>query len=297
MNGENVLDYIDNIDKADQDMNRMNSYKMSDPYINRVVNDYGTKKKEECMRNMVTNIYRDALPENDEIRDRSSEDMNAFIDSQCPNGLYQYITDSRNCALKEAAKECSDSVDSACATMRKTLKESVEETNMPITESDIEYAKDNADSDVKQDMGYIARRGNFSELSEAINSNVADAVKSSVEGAKEAKRANNEFEKNLKNDLSVTTQEAVESKLALKNNAARKDYNLFEAIFSAKSDAVMHESTEDVAGYYYEDLNAGERTMLEAVAEYTKHSVWKALRLKNYDLSATKDLIRDYLAM
>lgn len=297
MDGNNVLDYIDSIDKADQDMANMNGYKMSDSYINRVVNDYGDKKKEECMRKMVGGIYRNALPNNDEIRDRSYSDMNDFIDSQCPNGLYQYVTDSRNCALKDSAKVCTDAVDEACTKMKNNLKKCVKESAMPITESDIEYAKDEANSDIKQSMDYIARRGNFTELSEAINNNVADAVRSSVQGAKEAKKENADFEKNLKDDLSVTTKESVEERLTLKNHTTRKEYNLFEAIFAAKTSEVMKESAEEIAGYFYDQFNASERTMLESVAEYTKHSVWKALRLKNYDLNTTKSIIRDYLGM
>ena len=59
---------------------------------------------------------------------------------------------------------------------------------------------------------------------------------------------------------------------------------------------VTTESAEEIAGYY-NDLNVNERVMLEAVAEYTKHSVWKALRLKNYDINTTKSIISDYLAM
>ena len=296
MDGNNVLNYINNVSQADANNAKENSYKMSDVYINKIANDYGAAKKEECARDMVTTIYKDALPDNLEIRDRSEYDMNNFIDDQCPDGLYKYITDSRNCALKDSCKECSDAVDEACGDMRNTLKKCVKESNMPVSESDIEYAKSKADADVKNNMEHIARRGSFPELSEAISNNVTNAVRSSVEGAKETKRANVEFEKDLKNDLGVTTKESVNSRVAFKNNMARKDYNLFEAIFASKAGMVTTESAEDIAGYY-NDLNANERVMLEAVAEYTKHSVWKALRLNNYDINTTKSIIHDYLAM
>lgn len=296
MNGENVLNYIDNVSKVDDMNSKENDFKMSDIYINKIANDYGVEKKEKCARDMVTGIYRDALPNNLEIRDRSDYDMNRFIDSQCPDGFYRYITDSRNCALKDSCKECSNAVDEACDGIRNTLKKCVKESNMPISESDIDYAKKEADAKVNNSMDHIARRGSFPELSEAISSNVTKAVRSSVEGAKETKKANAEFEKALKNDLSVTTRESVETELAFKNSNARKDYNLFEAIFASKMSKVTTESAEDIAGYY-NDLNVNERVMLEAVAEYTKHSVWKALRLKNYDINTTKGIISDYLAM
>lgn len=297
MNGNNVLEYIDNVSKTDEDRARMDKYHMSDGYINKIANDYCCKKKENCMRKMVTDIYRDALPDNCEIKDRCYSDMNDFINKQCPDGLYNYVTDSRGCALKDSAEGCSKSVDEACAGMKNTLKKCVKESGMPITDSDITYARDEADAKVDRDMDTIARKGNFSELSEAIGNNVKDAVRSSVEGAKEAKRANAEFEKNLKDDLSVTTKESVESRVAFMKNLNKRSYNLFEAIFASKQGQVMQESAEEISGFYYEELNAGERTMLEAVAEYTKHSVWKALKLKNYDINSTKALINDYLAM
>ena len=186
MNEENVLNYIDNVSKVD-DMNYI--------YINKIANDYGVEKKEKCARDMVTGIYRDALPNNLEIRDRSDYDMNRFIDSQCPDGFYKYITDSRNCALKDSCEECSKAVDEACDGIRNTLKKCVKESNMPISDSDIDYAKKEADAKVNNSMDHIARRGSFPELSEAISSNVTNAVRSSVEGAKETKKANAEFEK------------------------------------------------------------------------------------------------------
>lgn len=296
MNGENVLNYINNVSQTDANNARENSYKMSDIYINKIANDYGTAKKEECARDMVTGIYKDALPNNLEIRDRSEYDMNNFINDQCPDGLYKYITDSRNCALKDSCKECSNAVDEACNDMRNTLKKCVKESNMPVSDSDIEFAKNKADADVKNNMEHIARRGSFPELSEAISNNVTNAVRSSVEGAKETKRANAEFEKDLKSNLSLTTKESVDTQVVLMNNKARKDYTLFEAIFASKMGMVTTESAEDIAGCY-NDLNANERVMLETVAEYTKHSVWKALRLKNYDITTTKNIIHDYLAM
>lgn len=294
--GDSVLDYINDVSNSNQETNRFNDYKMSDTYINKVTNDYGTAKKEACAREMVTGIYKDALPNNIEIRDRAETDMNRFIDSKCPNGLYNYVTDSRNCALKDSAKECCNSVDEACSDMRNNLKKCVKESGMPLSDSDIEYAKSKADSKVNNDMDHIARRGSFSELSEAIHTNVTNAVRSSVEGAKETKRLNKRFENDLKDDLNVTTKESVDERLALKNHNGRKEYNLFEAIFASEMGSLVNESVENIAGYY-NDLNLNERAMLESVAEYTKHSVWKALRLDTYDINKTKSIIRDYLAM
>lgn len=288
---DNVLGYIDDVSRNDQDRARMNSYMMSDGYVNKIVNDYGDKKKEQCMRDMVGCIYKDALPDNDEIKARSYDDMDDFIDNHCPNGLYKYITDSGSCAIGDTAKECSKAVDEACAGMKKNLKECIKENAMPLSESDIDFAKDTANEEIGEKIDSIARRGSFKELSEAIHTNVADAVRSSVESAKAAKKANADFEKELKDDLTVTTKESVENRIALRRNLDKKTYNLFEAMYASKAGSIMQESVDDYNG----ELNNSERIMIEAVAEYTKHSVWKALKLGRYDINTTKGLINDYL--
>lgn len=290
---DNVLNYINNISADEENKAAVDSYKMSDGYINRIANDYADKKKEQCMRNIVGDIYKDALPNNPDIKFTCYDDMDNFIDDRCPKGIYQYITDSGKCAISDTAEQCGKAVDEACSDMKKTLKRCVKESTMPITESDIEFAKDRADEAIGDDIEKIYSHGNFKELSEAIQSNVADAVKSSVENAKETKRANAAFEKELKNDLTVTTKESVEERLALRRNLTKRSYNLFEAMYASKSGMIMNESVDE----YSSDLTMNERVMLEAVAEYTKHSVWKALKLGNYDLTTTKSLINDYLAM
>ena len=128
--------------------------------------------------------------------------------------------------------------------------------------------------------------------------------------AKKEKEDINNLEKELANDINVTTKEAVDNILELKGYTESKTFEptLFQGIMIGKLNEFtkMQESGRFDGEYTFNTLteyglpeNDGkssieEMAFIESVKEYTKLNILKALKLESFDKYKVSDLANEY---
>lgn len=149
------------------------------------------------------------------------------------------------------------------------------------------------------------------DLSQAIKDNVKMAAMSEIKRAKEEKENIKNLEKQLSQDMSITTQAAIESALELHGITEKKNFNptLFQGIMigNVNKYQVLKESgllkpqcvygTLDEFGFT-ESVEATDSVeviaFIESVKELTKLSIVKALKLERFDPRTITEMANDY---
>lgn len=276
-----VLDFINAKNKEISLTKQKNELEMSPEIQRRKLNDEYQKGKSICIDTLLAKLYKDALPFDDPKKNCSDDTMR--------DEIHNYVakrTGGRNSEwyVREAIRR----------TNSPTLKGILTEAENISKKFLLEKQKDIGKISVKDlnfkmnlnddDMNKITKKLEFDEISGIIQDNVLKAIQDESDKAKREEEYNQKIEDSLTNNIDVQDDASMESaidKLNIVKQPTVYQASLFEAIMLGHTQNVQ-EST-------------GEGAFYEAVHEYTKLNISKALKLEKFDLTSVKKLANSYL--
>lgn len=276
-----VLDFINAKNKELSAVNSQNALD-NDPALKmKKLNDECKKGTSICIDTILGRLYKDALPFDDPKKNCSDDEMR--------DEIHDYIarrTGGKNSEyyVREGIKR----------TNSKTLKELLNVSESISSNFYREKVKDLGSIRVKDlnfnpnistdDMNKITRKLELDEISDIIMNNVQTALKNETDKANRETEYYNNIENQLADNPEVQDDSSMESALEKMRVIGRPTVyqpSLMEAILLGKT-KTMKES-------------AGNNIIYEAIEEYTKLSMSKALKLEKFDLASVKKLANSYL--
>lgn len=276
-----VLDFINAKNKELSAVNSQNALD-NDPALKmKKLNDECKKGTSICIDTILGRLYKDALPFDDPKKNCSDDEMR--------DEIHDYIarrTGGKNSEyyVREGIKR----------TNSKTLKELLNVSESISSNFYREKVKDLGSIRVKDlnfnpnistdDMNKITRKLELDEISDIIMNNVQTALKNETDKANRETEYYNNIENQLADNPEVQDDSSMESALEKMRVIGRPTVyqpSLMEAILLGKT-KTMKES-------------AGNDIIYEAIEEYTKLSMSKALKLEKFDLASVKKLANSYL--
>lgn len=308
MNEEKVFSFIDSIENERQSALADELFKNSDTYKRRIIDSAKEGAANECLSKIFEKFYIDAVPLNDDYKcayhDGLCADVHRFAaDRTDGKGLSYYVGE----AIKSGsvpAKRLMESVNKVVDDYYANKEANLNSIN---SEDDLVFKMDD---DTEKKLNVINRDLELDDLSQLISDNVRVTAASEIARAKAEKEKVRDVERELSNNLSVNTQQAVESALELRGMNTKKFYqpSLFESVMINKMNHVASESA--MSTYLYDTLDmygVTESTMdrfatpeeiafVESVREYTLINIAKSLKLESCfsNLSQIRELAMEY---
>lgn len=266
-----------------------------------------------CLDNILCRIYKDAVPLNDDYKNACAEDLDTcfkdYIATRAPKGIEYYI--------KEAIRKKSPFAKRVLEAVSNLVEDEMRDKALNIEDIDTKDLVFSSNDDLTKRLEFIGDDLNSNEIAQTVRDNVKATAMSEIERAKKEKETLKNLEAELKSDIDVNNQAAVESALELKGFGP-SDYipSLFNGIMINKLNKAIprFESGELADVYLYGAMNdfregeveesaeiqmasPEEYAFIEAVKEYTALSVVKALKLESFNPIMINDLAYDYASM
>ena len=270
---DRVLDFINSVDKEKENEAKMNAFRHSDVYKRNFMDRECEKGKEECLKHIVQTCYKNATPLSDEYKDAFYNDFSDCIDKHCPDGLLFYFREGIRKGT--CGERCKKMVEAVCKEMDQAYCD-MRACPEKYDENDLVFRMD---PEMQTRMDLLSKDLELDDISELINQSVKSSAESEIRRAKEEKEKAKELEKELANDMSVTSESAIERELDLRNLRQPKFFQptLFQGImidFTEQADSLPMDS------YTYHALEAygmdGEENspMYTAFVETVKEYTW-----------------------
>lgn len=309
--GENkVYDFINKVKDMKTQQEIDDKFRNSEKYKLRCLNDNQEKAKGVCLDMIFSKIYKDALPLNNDYKVAHGEDLDAdmksFIDDRCPKGMVYYIHEG----IKKGSKPAKKIMDET----NKIVNDDYNKKALNLEDYSANDMVFKATDETQKQIDVMSDKLNLDALSSIIKDNVKSSAISEIKRAKEEKEKIKNLESELANDMSVTDDAAIESALELHDINQQKDFvpTLFQGIMIGKVNKLqaMNESgllepdnlyntlsefglPESLSESTYEP-SIEERAFVEAVKEFTKINVVKALKLESFPLNRVTELANEY---
>jgi len=305
-----VINFLDEVRMQREQEAHDNAFKNSEDYKLKCLDKEQDNAKGVCLDMVFSKLYKDALPLNNDYKVAHAEDLDAemkdFINSRCPKGMSYYIHEGIRRG-SESAKKIMDETD-------KIVNDDYNNKALNIEKYKPEDLVFKADDALVNKIDVMNRKLDLDNLSDTIKSNVKMSAISEIQRAKKAENDAKAVETELANDINVRTEAQIDHALALKDINTVKDFepSLFQGIMINKMNKLQHMSecgvleptciyntladfglpeptTEDVHFATVEEL-----AFVEAVKEYTKLNIIKALKLERFDLNDVRNLAYEY---
>lgn len=278
-----VLDFISNLNKGAEAQRQMNDFNNSPEMKLRKLNHECDNGTSVCLDTILGRIYKDALPFEDPQKHCSDDTargiIHDFIAKRTGGKGSEYY-------IREAIKK----------TNSPTLKTMLNEAKSVVKEFYSEKAKDIgkiniSDLDFKASLDQdkidkLTRKMDLDEVSEIIQKNVQDTLKQEADRAKKEEEYRKQIEDKLAADTEVNDDTSMEAAIDKINafSGQPKVYqpSLFESILLGKANTVTESAS-------------GNEMLTEAIHEYTKLNITKALKLESFDLRKLKEMSDNYL--
>lgn len=249
--------------------------------------------KNVCLDVIFQNIYKDALPMDDDYKDANEEnlkvDMHNFMDAKAPQGLEYYVSEAKKKG-NPVAKIMSESVD-------KIVKDFFFETGINIAKPDVnpdDVTFDVNSKDVQDKISKTMDKMDTTDLTEMIKDNVKKAAIQDIKKQKDHEEEMQNLVNDLKNDPKITSEAAIEHELGLRGLNQKKVYqpSLFGGIMINKTNLIK-ESVGD-------ELNSeqiGKYAYTESTKELTKISILHSMKFENCSGRDGMSLANNYAKM
>lgn len=278
-----VLDFISNLNKQTETQRQMDNFNNSPEMKLRKLDNECNKGTSVCLDTLLGRIYKDALPFEDPQKHCSDDTargiMHDFIARRTGGKGSEYY-------IREAIRK----------TNSPTLKTLLNEAKSVVKEFYSEKAKDIgkiniSDLDFKASLDQdkidkLTKKMDLDEVSEIIQKNVQDTLKEEADRAKREEEYRQKIEDKLAADTDVNDDTSMESAIdkinAFSNQPKVYQPSLFESILLGTAKSVT-ESTSN------------SNMLSEAVHEFTKLNITKALKLESFNLRQLKEMSDNYL--
>ncbi len=304
---QKVINFMDKVREAKEQEARDQAFQNSTDYKLKCLDREQDNAKGVCLDMIFSSIYKNALPLNDDYKVAHGDDLDAemkdFINARSPKGMVYYVKEGIRKG-SPAAKKIMDATD-------KIVQDDYNNKAMNVENLSAEDMMFRANDETIKKIDAVSNDMDLPDLSQAIKDNVKMAAMSEIKRAKEEKENIKNLEKQLSQDMSVTTHAAIESALELHGITEKKNFNptLFQGIMigNVNKYQVLKESgllkpqcvygTLDEFGFT-ESVEATDSVeviaFIESVKELTKLSIVKALKLERFDPRTITEMANDY---
>ena len=262
--------------------------------------------KDVCLDTIFAQIYRNAVPLNDDFKVAHAEDIDAtfkdFMAKKCPKGIEYYV--------KEGLKKNNPYAKKILEAVNDLVNDEYRDKAMNIEDYTVDDLPFKTTDDIVVKLDRINGELSGPEISQAIKDNVKNTAIAEITKAKQEKENLKNLEAELANDINMRTEESVNRAIELKGLNDAKDYvpSLFESVMINKmnkltpiynSGKLQNENIYNTLSEYgkvtegaasIEDL-----AFIEAVEEYTCLSMLKALKLESFNKYEINDLKDAYV--
>lgn len=234
-----------------------------------------------CIDSLLGRVYKDALPFDDPKKDMSDDDarvqMHNYISARTDGKDAEYYV--REAIKRNNSSTLKNILEWAQSKSKKFLAEKTKDIGKLDLKS-LDFTIDNPSDELDK----ITKKLELDEISEIIHNNVQKALQDETAKAKKEEEYNKNIEDQLANDPNVVddaSMEAALNKMDFVKAPTVYQPSLMEAIMLGKQHT-MTESTTDMV-------------VSEAVHEFTKLNITKALKLEKFDLNGIRKLANSYL--
>lgn len=306
---EKVLGFMDNLKREKEKQDQIDDFKNSAHYKMRVMGQRKADARDACLNNICCDIYKNAIPLNDDYKNAYANDIDAawkdFIAKRCPEGIEFYI--------REGLKKGSPFAKKVLEAVDELVNDEYRDKEIDPDKYDPEELVFRSTDDIQKKIDVINADLNTEELSQAINNNVKKTIVSEINRAKSEKEKIANLEKELANDVRVTTPEDVDNALEAAGVTEKKFYEpgLFEAINIGMVNTLTpkYESGDLQEVYLYGALDeyrecpnenesqfasVDDLAFVESIKELTALNTVKALKLESFNPFNISDMAHEY---
>lgn len=295
----------------DEVQNELNAKKEEDEFRNstdqklKTLDKCQDDAKEVCLDAIFAQIYRNAVPLNDDYKVAHAEDIDAtfkdFIARKCPKGIEYYV--------KEGLKKNNPYAKKILEAVNDLVNDEYRDKAMNIEDYSVDDLPFKTTSDIVDKLDNINNELSGPEISQTIKDNVKTTALAEITKAKQEKENLKNLESELANDVNMRTEESVQNRLEILGFDNVKDYepSLFESVMINKVNKLtpiynsgklqnenIYNTLEEYGKVTEGTASLEELAFIEAVEEYTGLSMLKALRFEPFDKYTLKDLKDQY---
>ena len=300
-----VISFMDNLDKQSDYNKDMDNIRNSRVIKLRMLDTCRNDAKNACIDHILGNIYKNAVPFNDEYKNAYPDEMNgcfkSFINRQAaPNDYLWYI--------KECIKKNNQFMNRMEAAINDVITNHYADKELNIDQVNPDDLVFKSDSNLLKKIDVVGKDLCADDISSTIKDNVKQAVMSEINRAKAEKNELKDLEKELSNDNSVNTPAAVESAMDIINAKRDKFYTptLFESMVIYSYNNLLKDkengtyeskNTFDVLKEFKEEVTDDDilnRSFIEAVKEYTCFNMLDALKMESFTPKKIADIAISY---
>lgn len=235
-----------------------------------------------CIDTILGRLYKDALPFDDPKKNCSDDDardeIRDYIAKRTNGKISEWYV--REALKKNKSTTLQNLLNESVAIAKKFYSEKSKDIGQ-INLKDLNFNMNMDDEGLTQ----ISKKLDLDEISEIIHNNVQKALQDETDKAKKEEEYKKQIEDTLAQDTSVTDDASMESAIEKMNIVKRPQVyqpSLFEAILLGKASTMQESVNSDLIS--------------EAVHEYTKLNITKALRLEKFDLAGIRKMANSYIA-
>ena len=294
---QKVFDFMAAVDAEREKERQHSAFRNSETYKRNLVDRECERGKEECLRYVVQNCYRNAMPLSDEYKNSICTDLSSDLDTHCPKGLLYYFRE----AIKkgQCGDRCRRMVEAVC----KEVDSSYSDKKLAPAKYDEKDLVFRMDPDMQQRVDYISQNLSLDDVSDLIRQSVKSTTISEVRRAKDEREQSEALQRDLANDLSIQNEAAIDAELQRRGYADRKFFQptLFQGMVMGKMqdpvvamESYTYHALEDI-GMPGEESSPEYNAFVEAVKDYTWFTLESAFfRKRPFDVRYEQNLAREY---
>ena len=249
--------------------------------LNKLNEEY-KKGTSVCIDHILGKIYKDALPYEDpnkncDLADAASE-IHDYIDARTGGRDSEYYV--REGIKKTGSSTLKGIIEAAESIMKEFYTEKSKDL-VSINLKDLNFNKELDEGNLDK----ISKKLEIDEISDIVHDNVQKAIKDEKEKVTREDEYNKKIEDELTANPDIDTPEKLEAAVdKIRTSSIPTIYqpSLFEAILTKKSRSFNESSLMDSPVH-------------EAIHEYTKLNISKALKLESFSLRDIRDLANKYI--
>jgi len=306
---QKVFGFLDKVKDIKRQEAEQKAFRNTSDYKLRVLDQEEKKANGVCLDAIFSKIYKDALPLNDDYKVAHGEDLDAemkdFICARCPKGMEYYVKEG----IRKGSKPAVKILESA----EKIVREFYEDKELNLPDVDVEDLVFRSGDDLQQKIDIVNQDLGIDDVTQVIRDNVKSSAISEITRAKKEKEDLRRLEHEMIDDMAIKSESAINERLELAGYT-KKIFNptLFQGMMIGKLNQLQTLSESgnlgsdnlygalEEYGIVKEDASEPtleERAFVEAVKEFTKVSMIRALNFEKFGLRELNDMAQDYAVM
>lgn len=295
---DRVVDFINSVDKEKQKDDQMAAFYNSDAYKRNLANNECEKGKNECLKYVLGNCYKNAVPLSDEYKNACSDELNKKCCGHLPEDLVMYF--------KEGIKKgtCGDRCKKVFEAVCKEMEQKYADPKMDPKNYKPEELVFKMDPEMQKRMDVVSQDMELDDISGLIKNTVKSTAESEINRAKEERRQDKALEHELSSNMSMTSESAINAELECRGYNKRRIFqpNLMQGIMIGNVDRAESLMQENYTYHALDDyglVSENNDAMYAAFVESVEEMTWlifeeTLLNKKGRNLDEVRRLANEY---